>query len=494
MVKTQYAFATSSVAPFQRMVLFSDGEGTVLGDFPFTLNPTGLRNSDFSPDSSYLIAATVNASTTPLRLWRLRGHGDFEEIDLPAQASAKTITGLRWITDTHIAFTCFNTGMWFGVLDRATNTITWTNPSTFKFVGLSVTPDSTYIIGLRDGTNGAQWFLRTGNTLATTSGNFNLSNFLWTQGEFLKSGQAWIGCVSNAAANDAHYRRRTAVTGLDATGMTTTALDISMGCRAVRPSRDGDLVYIASAFAPYLRSTKLINTVPNTSIRWIGNTPTNDNATFPGVINALAEINLTPRNIVLVAVASSSQTTGRVRGFYYDAVTMVYTEIPAIAAMFNDWNCAIEYISTSTFVGDGRATQMYNGATKWLLDNVDTLSNLKLALVKSSGVFDKTHTNISSVLGANEAYGSTWPQGGIDVTSVTLGDGLTAGGASLKLSIPAFDLRDPGTFPFRSAVLYHATTSKPLAFLMFSEEKSVKQYDRIEFTSPSGRLVLIEPA
>lgn len=109
--------------------------------------------------------------------------------------------------------------------------------------------------------------------------------------------------------------------------------------------------------------------------------------------------------------------------------------------------------------------QLYNHTTKLFANGQVDVDNCKVMLLNSSGSFDATHTNISSISG-NQVSGNGWASGGVligngAVTTVSTNDAkfdgddisVTATGGSIG--------------PADYACIYDATGSYPLAFITF---------------------------
>lgn len=494
MAKVTYTFVTSVTAPYYRMLRFIDGviDGIVTA-FPGMATPIALGRAEFSPDGIYLLAAGTAASTSALRLWRLTPTDEFVEINLPVTASARTIAGINWLTNTHIIYICSVTGVWFGVLNRSTNIVTWTNPNTGAgWLAIVVHPDGLYAMAMRQ--NVAQWFVRTGDTLATTAGSLAAPNYPLTQGEFSPVGDQSAFCAGEATAGStfSHMRRRSAVTTLATAGMVFyNNVDNVFGARFLKWSRKHPVGYAASNNAPYLKWVRVMYEDYPSSLRFCAASVLSGYPAFPTVHNALSEAWATDAGgTVLVAVNSNTITTGRVRGFVFSLSDDTYTEIPEIAALFNDWSAIPSWITSGPELDLMTApAAIYDSTIAALFEETVNLSSIKFALI-STNSFDATDTTLTEALGGNEVSGGSWPAGGIAVNPVVL-EQIANGDYAVLVDIPDWDFSLPGSITFRAGVLYddaHAD-KRPFGYINFGENKTAEQFQRMEFTSPGGVFV-----
>jgi len=100
------------------------------------------------------------------------------------------------------------------------------------------------------------------------------------------------------------------------------------------------------------------------------------------------------------------------------------------------------------------------------------------------------------VLGVNEVYGSSWPQGGIDV-----GDGGYAPTGNpdeyaFTATVPPFDLAAAGSITFRYAVIYDNSDAnkRPLVWIDFGETKTASQLDRMQIASANSAVAIFKVA
>lgn len=498
MAKVQYAFITSATAPYCRLLKFVEGVGEVVPSnaFAFTKTPVALSVAEFSADARYLLAATQASSTAPLRMWKRNKRDKFDEITLPDMASAKTINSIIWLTDTRIMFSDAVNGIWDGTLDRNTDTITWvqiTNTPNFRW--LMDAPDDRTFWAI--GAGGYACYFR--NTISdaitvVATASIEAGNFDWVHGDIDPvSGLGMCMSVAVRGANDLHIRRgtNTSYRNYQVAGMVYDSIDVAQGTRFTKWSRRGNILWALSEFAPYLR---FIQTVyGSTSIlRWLGVAQLSPYPTFPAFATSCAEIlredgGGNPDDLLLVAVDSNTISTGRIRGFSFNHDLYTFTELPEISDLFDDWSAIPAYVVSSNRVETG-TVKVYSAVADKLFNQSYDLTNLKLALLNSSSIFDASHTTLAQVLGANEVYGGGWPQGGINLPDAVFSFIGTDYALRLVSDFPATPTSSAVTF--RSAVIYDNThvDKQVLCFIDFGDNRTSIAEETIMFKSLSNTL------
>lgn len=118
--------------------------------------------------------------------------------------------------------------------------------------------------------------------------------------------------------------------------------------------------------------------------------------------------------------------------------------------------------------------KLYNAAIEDLAEyNVD-FNDLKMTLLKDTASFDETHTSLSQVTGsgAYEVNTGLWPAGGVDLTNVSSADN----GVYYDFTAdPVKWIPLASTLVARYGVIYEATSSRPLIFIDFLNQRAVVQ-------------------
>ena len=97
-------------------------------------------------------------------------------------------------------------------------------------------------------------------------------------------------------------------------------------------------------------------------------------------------------------------------------------------------------------------------------------------------------------MGANEAFGGPWPQGGVACGSGSYPAGIE-GLSYFSLLLPSVDYTDTTPLTFRSAIVYDDSDpgKKPLAFIDTGAVQTVSQLDRIKFSSGGNNILTFTP-
>lgn len=504
MTKTRHVLAVSGNSPYHRLLKFIDGVPSVVTDFPAQSSPVGLNKVATTPDGKYFLASSAASSTTPFRMWKRAADNTFTTVAVAALSLAGTITELFFLTDTHVIAVDSTNGVWLGVLDRATDIITWTRVDTVAgwTGGCKLTAAGDFFMVVRP--TAAPYlriFKRTGDTVSTTTGltgvgpSFSVTSVStdMTTGDIIMArggtpGTAVFGYFSiDWATMTILFASASQQMEAPAAGATATLM-----AHAWSPSGK-HLVYSTDNAADfYLRMETLTNRNPRPTRRYRGDAT----AISPAIPATLVDIKFVDSTLFLVSVNSNVQGSGRVRGFLHDDSSEQVTEVNAISDCFDDWSAIISSIAVGPEIVSNAKVSLYNSAPHSLIAETVDLANLKLALVTSSAAFDATHTTLAAALGANEVYGSSWPQGGIDTDTATWADTGTGSQYALNINVPSLDLQAAGTLTFRAAILYDNTDAgkKPLAYIDYGADQVAPQFKRMQFSFPGGRLFVTETA
>ena len=112
--------------------------------------------------------------------------------------------------------------------------------------------------------------------------------------------------------------------------------------------------------------------------------------------------------------------------------------------------------------------------TRWLFTKQGsvTLTALKVKLLDSTASFTSSHTAVTQVdgAGAKEVSGNGWPAGGVAMTTVA----VNQSGANAMLQADNVDVTASGGSigPAFAALLYDATSLKPLLYIDFGQSQS----------------------
>lgn len=511
MATIQHVFITAQADPFHRMMKFVDGKMTIDAAFPQAPSPNTLGASAFSPDGKYLLAARVNTPTTgPFRMWRLDENMNWIALSL-AQAGplplAGTISSVLWLSDTEVIATDSNTsgnaGIWMGVLDLSTHTITWT---AFE------TATKGYLCA---------WVHSPGQFAASRLGN---ANQMWTKasGTWAKMTWSWqntatarlvvnrpdlkllfrfnydTGAMVPLYISDdaAIYRSAStyASVGNGSRQIGITASTVVFSAAAVSPG--GRQILYSHNEAPFLRTFTFTNprkdvVFPIPLNIWFGEQV----QVSPAFGGRLVGIEYITDNYVLVACESNNIGAGRVRAFYHDSKDETFIEDKTVSTAYNDFTRIITGMSAGPkMTAVAGSISIYNTALESLLKDTVNLANLKLLLLTGAAAFNPTHTTLAAAVGANEAFGGPWPQGGVACGSGSYPAGID-GLSYFSLLLPSVDYSDTTPLTFRSAIVYDDSDpgKKPLAFIDTGAVQTVSQLDRIKFSSGGNNILTFTP-
>lgn len=137
----------------------------------------------------------------------------------------------------------------------------------------------------------------------------------------------------------------------------------------------------------------------------------------------------------------------------------------------------------------GRA-QFYDDVFFDIISGVQPLSEWKVALLDANAVFTASDVSATAIL-ANELHAGSWPQGGIDLTGVTIAKRDTTG-----LYLTADDVSHivyGGSMTPRYALIYDGDTDRPLMFVDFQRIVIVENNSRFHLNQGSFGLALVSP-
>ncbi len=124
---------------------------------------------------------------------------------------------------------------------------------------------------------------------------------------------------------------------------------------------------------------------------------------------------------------------------------------------------------------------LYNNATKRLVNKEVTFTTLKLMLLSNLASFTASHTTLDQVAGAgptraNEVYGNGWTQGGMTLASVAVTT-VTTNDAMLDANDVTVTATGGAIGPAYAAVLYDDTDSNkaPLLYVDFGQAQTAGQ-------------------
>lgn len=513
MTTVQHALAVGLQTPYTRMLRFLDGVPEV-APMPAAL-PTNiaLNCCSSSPDGRYWVAAGSASQVNPLRMWKLEANLDITAVLLDAALPvAGTIVDIKFVTNNHIVAVDSLGGPLFGVFNRTTGVITWTRLSALSlWVGVENISDDRFIINRGPGSAPYSllyliqgdtavletWTGLTANPYADRSAVHRPSKMIF--GPRSNTGNAnsstqiiWFDIPSKTMSMTAAYIDYTST---DISRLVGGASAAFATCAKFSPS--GRHVAVGLNVAPWLRMAVQISgrKYPNTvhSFRVATEGATMDDQPIAAMVN---DVEFVGNDILLVAVNSRFGGTGRVKGYFHSDGDEKLVEDNRIKTIFNDWDSVgtgltsgpLETLATA-------ASSLYDSAVQTLVGRTGDLNNMKLALLSEMATFDPSHTTLAQVLGANEVYGSSWPQGGIDANDGSWSQASSSEYA-FDLTFPYKDLNLAGSITFRRAVLYDNTDAnkKPLIFFDLGENKTFSQLDRLQFNMPGSHAVLFAAA
>lgn len=503
-MKIQHAAFIGSASPYIRVVKFSDDIGETM-TLPFA-SPVALSCAAFSPDGKLLVAGLTASSTASLRMWKRSTaiSDDWEEVTgITALPSAKAIYDLVFTSDTQFAISA-PSQVWVVDVDRTTHALTFTSLDTSDrgtSRKLSVMPNKKVLFVA----NG-KW-----NTSAAGLASYYLNGSTWTafsNGSFssyvnaitpfsgggvlahVATGAMLRGFKLTADATPPVYTASSVVQVASGDAVTYDGVTAGVYNSRIAVSPDGLMALIPMFATPYAALRRILDY--KTPAYWMDTVA----PTFPALAANLNDVRSLDIGIFLLATSSATITTGRARGFRYNGPDASLTEIDAISDLFDNWNASILSIGISEPITVTAApAQFYNSSVEALLEGGVDLTNLKIALMTDAAIFNAAHTTLTQVLGSDEAYGSSWPQGGVPTNDATYLPTGVGAETALRLTIPPTDMAAAGTFTFRKAVIYDDTHTdkRPLVFLTFNEDKVVVQNDRMQFTSAASRLAIFTP-
>ena len=131
---------------------------------------------------------------------------------------------------------------------------------------------------------------------------------------------------------------------------------------------------------------------------------------------------------------------------------------------------------------------LYDAAVAEFADETADLAALKITLLTSGSSFDPANTTLSEATNAGtwELASAGWPVGGVPLTGVVAASG--AGYFSLSCDQVSRVLIDSGA-AFRNAVIYDATSGKPLIFVDLITERSYAKSRELLIDFRSGEFL-----
>ena len=506
MTTIQHVMAVGNSQPYVKMLRYVDG---VPENAPIPAQAVSIQlgTCSASPDGRYWIAAGVVSSLTPFRMWKVDTNFDITAVPIEATLpAAGTIVDLKFVTNRHIVAVDSVGGVLFGVFDRTTNVITWTRINALaNFVGVENLSDDRFILNRGPGTSPySQIFVIVGDTATLETWSGNTANPYSDRSAVHRASKVVFGPRSNtnsasSAAQALWYDIATKTMSLTAAYIDFNASnDIA---KIVNGSNGGTILcakfspsgrHIACGLnsSPFLRLATQISgrKYPNTIHKFVvaAEGALADDQPLAAQVN---DVEFVGNDYLLVGVNSRFGGTGRVKGYFHSDGDEKLVEDMRIRTLFNDWDSICMNLTSGPLEVAGSESSLYNTASSTLVGRTGDLNNLKLALMDADAVFNPAHTTLAQVLGGDEVFGSSWPQGGIPTNDGTWS--AIAGGYAFDLTIPYVDLNDAGNLVFRKAVIYDATDAnkKPLMYIDFGETKTFAQFDRMQFAFPGTHAV-----
>jgi len=121
---------------------------------------------------------------------------------------------------------------------------------------------------------------------------------------------------------------------------------------------------------------------------------------------------------------------------------------------------------------------VYYGAVDPLISREVDVNNLKIMLLDSDATFDPNEDSILDISVNNEVYGGQWPQGGKLLTNVSYG---TNENGNFALKADRLSQIVITALTFRHAVLYDATSGKPLIWYQMKREVKTERNINLSF-------------
>lgn len=490
-----HALVTYAASPWQVMMKFVDGVGSIVDPFPVI--PQHVIAPAWSRDGNFVLAAVPGSGTTPLKMWKRTPNG-FEEVTLTGVfPDAIDIYSMCWYDNKHVLF-CHNNiaanqNFYLGIFDGVDSfsitaisnpapqsNLMWLNETTIataRFPGSANYSWRTLdpVAGTVSYENTSALMVTSGTTVALLEGNTLIYNNRNTTGGI--SSAKIAGKYLNIPA-----KTSTAFVVTNYPGTFSTSAD-----EAVCKTRSND-AFIGITSDVGVISTKFrygLNTWEALGTCLPGKWLKDDTITIPAIAAGIAEIGINKYAFGVKSAAAG----GRVRAFSFNEVDSV-VEDTTVAALFSSIAVPVDTFTASVIQEETEAgSSLYDAAIQRFLNDTVDLVNIKLLLVNDSVAFNGSATNITTVIGANEVYGSDWPQGGIDLDTLTIEKYGSGSQVAIKGVIPAFSLNSPGTITFRSAIIYDVTSSAPLIFVDFETDQTATQFDLMEFSATNSRLI-----
>lgn len=504
-MKVQHVAIIGSASPYIRVIKFSGEVGEVM-TLPFA-SPVALTAASFSPDGTILMALAAASGKNVVKMWTRPDSLSDEWTEVsgvaPIPGVARIVRDVEFVSNSEVII-AGDSILWTVAIDPTTHALTYTQLNTSNSYA-----NKRRIITLQN-----REVFQIYEALANNSGSGVRS--------FYKNGSTWTGFSATLSAfmspavkidenttfSTSHPSNpinrgqkltnarpptvvanglvRILATDDIANDGSTSTVPLSRG--AVSP--DGRILLQPTWASPYLAQRAIQN---DRAFPGISNIYDTARQVLPTFSARILDADTLSAGVFLFAFDSATISTGRVRGYRYTGPYDNLVEIAEISDLFDDWNSTPSYLAVSDVVevADAPAV-LYNTGIEDIVSGAVDLTSLKIALLSNAATFNPTHTTLAQVLGGNEVYGSSWPQGGIDTN-----DGLyekfgTGADYALRISIPSLNMADPGTITFRKAVIYDNShvNKKPLGFITFSEDQVATQFDRMQFSSVNNRFAI----
>lgn len=246
-------------------------------------------------------------------------------------------------------------------------------------------------------------------------------------------------------------------------------------------SRDRGAIFRPLGAAPYLMMQKVLN-FRGTPIIY------SKSVDFIDLGNRTIAMAFVNDSLLLVGMQVNTIRTGRVRGFIYRNAETVPMEQTGVSQLFDDWAMTpTKIVSSNGVTVPVPDVSVYDSTVAALVNGEVDLSNIGFLLLNSSAAFNAAHTTMAAVVGANEAYGSSWPQGGITASSAEfVADSAIS---DFRVVLPSVTMSVDQTWTFRSAVLFDKTNNRPLAFIRYAADNEVKLNDKVTFEANNNSFI-----
>lgn len=504
-MKVQHVVILGSASPYIRVIKFTDEVGEVQ-TLPFA-SPVPLVAASFSPDGTKLVALIAASGTDVIKMWTRPDSvsDNWTEVTVPSviPGVARLMRDVEFMANNEVII-AGESILWAATIDAVTHAFTFTQLNASNSYGnvrriVSLQNRETFQIfesradnsgsGVRSMyRNGGVW---TGFTASISSymnaGRKIDENTIWscTNGTPLNRAQK-LTATKPPAAVSGGFVRILATDDITQDGAGATTAPVGRAC----VSPDGKLVIQPTWASPYIAFRHIQNdrVAPGPA-----NFYDTGRLTAPTLTARVVDTENLDAGVFLFAFNSATLGTGRVRGYRYNGPFENITEITAISDLFDDWNSTPIYLAAADAieVADAPAV-LYNSGIEDIVSGVVDLTSLKIALLSNAAIFNPAHTTLAQALGANEVYGSSWPQGGIATDDGVYEKFGTGADYALRISIPSLNMADPGTITFRKAVIYDDShvNKKPLGFITFSADQTATQFDRMQFSSVNNRFAI----